>query len=172
MKKKILAVSLLAVGIVALAGSATRAEALPCFTCSAPDGFCQRHSHQVLGGGASCQDGGGYSTCTLFGNCNQTLAVTSATLRADGLMTPANGLPQLVAGWTLSTVAVASEAMAITSPSEQEPQLFSALFSSEPNTGITEVVTAGERCPGYAVTVSYTKQEAAALRQQSVSLSI
>lgn len=172
MKRLTLQGSLLVIGFMVLAGVPTGAAALPCFTCTAPDGFCVRHTSQVTGGGASCEDNGGGSTCTLFGSCIQTLAVTSATLRPDGLMTQANGLPQLISGWIWSTATPAKkDTFALTAPGEHRSQLFSALFARAPNTGITGTAS-GDRCQGYVIAVSYTKQQAAALRQHSVTLNI
>ena len=143
---------------------------------------CVRAHPPAPGSGAYCNDNGGSGPCVLLGNCEQTLAATVATVRPDGVMTPAIGVSQLiVASWSPSgkkplnvalsdlfpTLMIENE-MAIKAVLDAPTRLFSALFATAPNDGITS----SEKCEGYLVARAYTKERAAILRRDAAILTI
>lgn len=119
------------------------------------------------GGSVSCYDYGGGSTevCIVSGFCDPMLKPSVATIRPDGVMTPAVGLSQLIPPSWLQSIGSRGIVAAATWSSElsvKQPVTgassgtFSQLFASQANSGAIE---SSEKCEGYLGPRSYTVEQ-------------
>ncbi len=185
-KKGIAIFSRLAGGLILLIGTASVAQA-QCWVC-VHEGYHPLDSYRCVstppgpGTWAYCNDFGETSyPCDVSGACEPMLAATVATVRPDGIMTRAIGLAQLIAplSWlqpgraldvALAGIFPASsrDEMPMSRILDAPNHLFSESFHTLPNSG----VASSTKCEGYAVSRSYTSEQAAMLRRESGTFTI
>lgn len=172
MKKLQNAASFLVAVLVFVAAASTATAQAGCQACERselePGVYWYRCVDWPWGGGSiSCYDYGGGSTepCVISGFCDPMLKPNVATIRPDGVMTPAVGLSQLIPQSWLRSVGsrgVASAAAWSSELSVEQPGTgtiagtFSQLFASQANSGAVE---SSDKCEGYLGLRSYTVEQ-------------